>query len=298
MQAASRSDRGRVLVTGPDGFTGMHVGPLLRQHGYEVIRGAQPEFDLLRPESMNAIVEAVRPDFVIHLAGISFVAHNDAAALYAVNTAGTTSLLKALEPMAARLRKVILASTSQVYGNATDDPITEQTSTSPVSHYACSKLAMELMARTWFDRLPLLITRPFNYIGRGQSAQFLLPKLVDHFRRRAPVVQLGNVHVERDFMDVRSVGDIYVRLLESPLQSEVLNIASGVGRTLRSIIDDLTHITGHRIGTEVNSALVRNNEVARLVGSSQRLQQVVGALRYTDFEETLRWMLESPPQPA
>ena len=89
---------------------------------------------------------------MIHLAGISFVAHDNAAALYAVNTVGTTSFLKALEPMAARLRKVILASTSQVYGNATDDPITEQTPTAPVSHYACSKLAMESMARTWFNQ--------------------------------------------------------------------------------------------------------------------------------------------------
>ena len=287
-----------MLVTGLDGFTGLHLGPLLQQRGYEVIRGAQPEFDLLRPDLMTAAVEAANPDFVIHLAGISFVAHDNAAALYAVNTVGTTSFLKALEPVAGRLRKVVLASTSQVYGNATDDPITEQTPTAPVSHYACSKLAMELMARTWFNRLPILITRPFNYIGRGQGIQFLVPKLVDHFRRRAPVVQLGNVNVEREFLDVRSVAEVYVRLLESPLQSEVLNIASGVGRTLRSIIDDLTRITGHRIATEVNSALVRNDEVVRLVGSNERLQQVLGALTYTDLEETLRWMLESPPRPA
>ncbi len=59
---------------------------------------------------------------------------------------------------------------------ANDDPITEHTPTAPVSHYACSKLAMELMARTWFDRLPILITRPFNYIGRGQAQAFLATK--------------------------------------------------------------------------------------------------------------------------
>lgn len=298
MQAASRSDRGRVLVTGPNGFTGIHLAPRLEQLGYEVIRGAEPEFDLLRPKSISALVEQSQPDFVIHLAGISFVGHDDDAALYAVNTVGTTSLLTALERDAPRLRKVILASTSQVYGNAADDPITEQTPTAPVSHYACSKLAMEAMARTYFDRLPILITRPFNYIGRGQSAQFLLPKLIDHFRRRAPIVELGNLDVERDFLDVRSVADIYVRLLESPLHSQVLNIASGVGRSLRGIVDDLSCITGHHISTRVNTALVRNNEIARLVGSSERLQKTIGALSYTDFEATLRWMLESSPEPA
>ena len=235
---------------------------------------------------------------MIHLAAISFVAHDDAAASYAVNTVGTTSLLSALEHVAPRLRKVILASTSQVYGNATDDPITERTPVAPVSHYACSKLAMELMARTSFDRLPILITRPFNYIGRGQAGQFLLPKLVDHFRRRAPVNQLGNLDVERDFLDVRSVADVYVRLLESPLQSQVLNISSGVGRSLRSIISDLARITNHRLSTTVNTALVRHNEVNRMVGSSERLLQAIGTLRYSDFEETLRWMLQPTTQPA
>ena len=230
----------RVLVTGIEGFTGLHLGPLLQQSGYQVIRAVQPEFDLRQPESITERSSAAQPDFVIHLAGISFVAHDDVTAMYAVNTVGTSSLLTALERVAPRLRKVILASTSQVYGNSNDDPITENTLTAPVSHYACSKLSMELMARTWFDRLPIIITRPFNYIGRGQAKHFLLPKLVDHFRRRAPVIQLGNMSVERDFLDVRSVADVYVRLLESPLHSDVLNIASGVGRSLRSIIDDLT----------------------------------------------------------
>ena len=294
MQVASHSDRGRVLVTGIEGFTGLHLGPLLQQRGYQVIRAVQPGFDLRQPQSITRTIERAQPDFLIHLAGISFVGHDNVTAMYEVNAVGTTVLLAALERAAPRLRKVILASTSQVYGNSNDDPMTERTPTAPVSHYACSKLSMELMARTWFDRLPIVITRPFNYIGRGQAKHFLLPKLVDHFRRRAPIVQLGNMDVERDFLDVRSVADAYVRLLESPLRSDVLNIASGVGRSLRSIIDGLICITGHHIRTEVNSTLVRNNEVARLVGSSERLQQAVGALCHTEFEETLRWMLESP----
>ena len=203
------------------------------------------------------------------------------------------SLLDALERAAPQLSKVVLASTSQVYGNSNDDPMTERTPTAPVSHYACSKLSMELMARTRFDRLPIVITRPFNYIGRGQAHQFLLPKLMDHFRRRAPIVQLGNMDVERDFLDVRSVADVYVRLLESPCARRAQH---SVRRRAQSAQHhrgfDLHYRASHP--TEVNSTLVRNNEVARLVGSSERLQQAVGTLCHTEFEETLRWMLESP----
>jgi nucleoside-diphosphate-sugar epimerase len=157
---------------------------------------------------------------------------------------------------------------------------------------------MEFMARSWFGRLPILITRPFNYIGPGQAEQFLLPKLVDHFRRRASVIELGNLDVERDFLDVRSVADVYARLLESPLHSRVLNISSGVGRSLRSIIGELARITDHRMATTVNAALVRSNEVKRLVGSSERLRAAIGPLRYADFEATLKWMLETSEQPA
>ena len=260
------------------------------------------------PPSLNSIccgkirfvpsVQATQPEYVIHLAAITFVAHQDATALYAVNTVGTTSLLSALERIAPRLRKVVLASTSQIYGNATDDPITESTPPAPISHYACSKLAMEFMARSFFDRLPILITRPFNYIGRGQAPQFLVPKLIDHFRRKAPVIELGNLDVERDFLDVRSVADAYVRLLESPLQSQAVNIASGVGRSLASILDDLTRITGHRPATSVNASLVRRNEIRRMVGSSERLLNTIGPLRYSDFEATLRWMLQPTTEPA
>ena len=146
--------------------------------------------------------------------------------------------------------------------------------------------------------LPIVITRPFNYIGPGQAPQFLLPKLIDHFQRRAPVIELGNLDVERDFLDVRSVADVYVRLLESSVQSQTLNISSNVGRSLRSIISDLTRITGHRLSTAVNPALVRHNEVTRLVGSSERLLRAIGPLNYLDFEATLRWMLEFSAQPA
>ena len=287
---ASRSNRGRVLVTGLDGFTGAYLGPLLQYHGYDVIRAAEPDFNLLHPNSVSATVQSARPNYVIHLAGISFVAHHDPSATYAVNTVGTTHLLNALECVGG-LRKVILASTSQVYGNATQDPITEQTAPAPVSHYGCSKLAMEHMAHNWFDQLPILITRPFNYIGRGQAEHFLLPKLVEHFRRSIPVIELGNLDVERDFLDVRCVADAYVRLLEAPLESQVVNISSGVGRSLVSIIEDLARITGHRLSIHTDPALVRDNEVKRMVGSNQRLLQLIGALRHSDFDSTLRWML-------
>ena len=101
------------------------------------------------------------------------------------NAVGTTHLLDAIASLQSVPRRVVVASSANVYGNSTVEPITEATPPAPVNHYAASKMAMEAMARTYVDRLPLVITRPFNYTGvGGQVDHFLVPKLVAHFAER------------------------------------------------------------------------------------------------------------------
>jgi nucleoside-diphosphate-sugar epimerase len=283
----------RVLVTGCSGFTGHHLAQRLQASGQEVF---DPEadgrtFDLTRPETLAAVIAEARPDYVIHLAAQSFVAHEDASAFYRVNTVGTTRLLDALLACGTRPRRVVLASSANVYGNAVADPITEATPAAPVNHYAASKVAMELLAATYADRLPIVITRPFNYTGPGQSAQFLVPKLVEHFADRRPAIELGNLDVVRDFSDVRAVVEAYVRLLSVEKAPSVVNLCSGVGRSLRQVMDDLTELSGHRIEVRVNPAFVRASEVHRLVGSAATLRDSLGDLPCQDFRATLAWML-------
>jgi len=190
------------------------------------------------------------------------------------------------------VRKVIVASSANVYGNTNREPITEDAPLAPVNHYACSKVAMEHLARAQYDRLPILIVRPFNYTGVGQGEQFLVPKLVLHFARREPTIKLGNLDVVRDFSDVRRVACAYCRLLTSPIVGTEVNICSGLGRSLQSIVDVLCVRSGHTPGIEVDPALVRAAELKRLVGGDARLLAAVGALPYEDFAATLAWMLD------
>jgi len=290
---ASRSDAGRVLLTGCSGFTGHYVAERLAASGFEVF---DPEeggrvFDLAQPTTLPSVIAEARPDYVIHLAALSFVALEDSTGFYRVNTVGTTNLLDALLADRRPLRRVILASSANVYGNATDDPITEGTAPAPVNHYAASKLAMEHMAATYADRLPLTITRPFNYTGAGQARHFLIPKLVSHFAERRPVIELGNLDVVRDFSDVRAVAEAYARLLTADAPPQVVNLCSGVGRSLRGLLEDLAKLSGHRLDIHVNPAFVRANEVHRLVGCTTTLRSTVGELPHQDFRETLAWML-------
>ncbi|HDR9011971.1 NAD-dependent epimerase/dehydratase family protein [Burkholderia vietnamiensis] len=301
MSSASRSDVPRALVTGIGGFTGDYMAQSLRSAGYRVFgttHGADavgPDMyrvDLCDRVGLAKAVAEVQPDVVAHLAAVSFVAHGDADAIYRTNVVGSRNLLEALANLDNRPRAILMASSANIYGNAAVEIIDESVEPHPANDYAVSKLAMEYMARLWCDKLPIIVARPFNYTGVGQSPQFLLPKIVDHFRRRERVIELGNTDVERDFSDVRRVVEAYRRLLERAPASGVFNVCSGRAVSLKAVIAMMEQIAGHTIEVRVNPAFVRANEVRRLQGADARLQTAIGPLNDIPLESTLRWMFE------
>lgn len=265
---------------------------MARAAGHQVIA---LDCDLADKAALRQQVLAAAPDSVVHLAAISFVGQADENAFYAVNVVGTLNLLDALLALPQAPQRILLASSANVYGNCDASPITESQAPAPMNHYAASKLAMEHMARTYGDRLSLIFTRPFNYTGVGQANQFLIPKLVSHFARRAPGIELGNLYVEREFNDVDMVCGAYLQLLDYGQPGETYNICSGKAYPLQHVIDLLTKITGHEMAVRVNPAFVRSGEVHRLCGSPARLQALpapkesIPAPR--SLEDTLRTML-------
>jgi nucleoside-diphosphate-sugar epimerase len=289
----------RALVTGLRGFTGHYMARELSAAGYHVYGTVLPgeptgpdifAVDLLDRASIAAAIEQVRPDVVVHLAGIAFVAHNDADQMYRVNVVGTRNLLEALAAGSHKPTSVLLASSANIYGNADVRVIDENVRPSPANDYAVSKLAMEFMARLWMDKLPITIARPFNYTGVGQSDNFLLPKIVSHFRKEARHIELGNLAIARDFSDVRMVARSYRRLLAAAPAGEAFNVCSGQPHSLESLVDMMSEIAGYRIEVHVNPAFVRANEVLTLTGSNAKLTGVIGKIEPTPLSETLRWM--------
>ena len=279
----------RLALTGGTGFTGRHFRERARAAGYIV---HEVKANLLHTDVLREELHAIQPQFVVHLAAISFVGHADPSDFYRVNVVGTTNLLDALNTLAQRPKKVLLASSANVYGNSEHSPIAEGDPLAPVNHYAASKLAMEMVARSYAGRLPVFLVRPFNYTGPGQAENFIVPKLVSHFARRASQVELGNLHVEREFNDVRFVCEAYLRLLEKAEAGDVYNICSGRPFSLQELIDQLSALTGHSLDVAVNPAFVRRNEVHRLCGNPDKLFASVGALDIPPLEDTLRWMLQ------
>lgn len=289
------------LVTGINGFTGRYVAAELSAAGYRVFGlGAAPfddsdyfQVDLMDVSGLTDTINRIKPNVVVHLAAIAYVGHGDADAFYNVNLLGTRNLLQALNSSQAPLDAVLLASSANVYGNGTAGKLSESTVANPANDYAVSKLAMEYMSRLWMDKLPVFITRPFNYTGVGQTDNFLLPKIIKHFKTKSPTIELGNIDVWRDFTDVRALSKAYVKLLHAKPIGEVINICSGRTYSLRKVIELCEKITGHHLEIQVNPAFIRANEVKTLSGDTSKLQTFIPEWDVPPLEVTLRWMLES-----
>lgn len=289
----------RVLITGVSGFTGLHLSNRLLAAGCEVFGLANspdgvhvPSLctDLGETDRVADWIRSIQPTHVVHLAALSHVV-GPALPFYQVNVLGTESLLEAIRRAEVRPEKVLIASSANIYGQTLASPISEDEPPLPANHYAASKAAMEWIARQWFERLPIVVTRPFNYTGAGQSEAFLFAKLAGAFHRRVPVLKLGNLRVARDLSDVSFVTEVYHRLLLSDLTSTTLNICSGRSVAISEALAILRDLTGHDPEVTIDSALLRPNDVEVLTGDPTRLQAAIGPITPVAPEEIFRRML-------
>lgn len=284
-----------VLVTGAEGFTGKYIVPFLMERDYHVIAmglgtvdsSEAIQCDLSDARKVHKVVRQTNPDFVIHLAGMSFVGESDSSEFYRINLFGTLNLIEGLAQLPSPPKKVLIASSANVYGNLQREVIDESVCPVPVNHYAISKLAMEFMVRTWFEKLPIIITRPFNYTGPGQDERFLIPKIVAHFHRKEKEIRLGNTSVSRDFSNVLDIVVSYVSLMESNAHSLIVNVCSGMATSIPEIIATMNIIAGYAINVKIDSGLVRENEITYFKGSNDLLKKIIGFAPSIPLSETL-----------
>tara|TARA_R110001583_G_scaffold165587_1_gene318305 strand:- start:8480 stop:9382 length:903 start_codon:yes stop_codon:yes gene_type:complete len=286
------------LITGIDGFTGQYLKETLESQGICVVGTTHSHsnienshvMDITDSLAVSKVINLVKPNYIIHLAAISFVAHADPTEFYRVNVVGTECLLKSIVDSGLSLRKVIICSSANVYGNSSAEKISENISPEPVNHYACSKMAMEKITANYFNRLPIIITRPFNYTGVGQAEHFLVPKIVAHFKKGKKKIELGNTDVYRDFSSVKFVVEAYASLLKSNVTSEIINICSGHSYSLQQVVNTLEKLAGYKIEIFVNPDFVRADEVKKIMGDNSKLLSIIPDLQVTKLSEILKVM--------
>lgn len=248
---------GTLFLTGAAGFVGRHLASLARAEGHEVVgvdrrdvEGAHT-VDLRDADRLRSVLERARPTWVVHLAGV--LRSPDALAFYGAHVEGTVALLEAVVRLPTRPR-VVLASSSAVYGRATG-VLREDQPAAPLTHYAASKLAQEVVAARAgaADGLEVVVARSFNVVGPGQpetlAAGAFARQIALAERTGRREISVGELGATRDFVDVRDVARAYLALAARGRPGGVYNVCSGVGTTLRALLDEL--LLAARVPVEV-----------------------------------------------
>ena len=130
----------------------------------------------------------------------------------------------------------------------------------------------------------------------GHDLRFVIPKLVAHFQKKEPFIELGNLDVDREYNDVRMMSNIYIHLLEKGVSGQTYNLCTGKTYSLRYVIDRLEKLANHKIEVRVNPKFVRANEVKILSGAPVKIKSTLGQYQEFELDETLSWMLENQSQ--
>ncbi|MBN2206837.1 MAG: GDP-mannose 4,6-dehydratase [Candidatus Aminicenantes bacterium] len=301
-----------MFVTGLTGFVGRHLRAQLEAEGAKVLGTCFPEhaeeagcvfyLDLRSEAEVRSAVRDARPDRIVHLAALSNVGHSweRRTETLETNLMGTYHLLEAVRSGAPGAR-VLLVSSSDVYGvhGLRDARLREDHPTQAVSPYAYTKICAELLAGFYarVETLNVVVARPFPHTGPGQSPDFVCSDWASQIARiergaAEPVIRVGNVDVERDFLDVRDVVRAYLALLDKGRAGEVYNIASGHAVSLRWILDSLLAMSGEPIRVEADAARFRKVDIPTLTGDNEKIRAETGWEPRTPLGRTLRDLLE------
>ncbi len=258
------------------------------------------EADIRDLSALRQICEATQPDQIYHLAAVPSIADswNDPRATFDINVAGTHNLLDACMPLASRPR-LLNVSTAQVYGARGEAGLSEDCPLQPVSPYAATKAMAELLVYLYppSQRERVVTARPFNHSGPGQTADYVLSDFARQIAEmeigvRSPVLEVGDLEVERDFTDVRDVVRAYALLLHCGRGGQVYNVCSGATYRISTAVDVLQSLTSVRLAIQVAPDRARPGQPQRICGDPSKIQGDTGWRPTISWEAMLRDLLQ------
>ncbi|MGD8396110.1 MAG: GDP-mannose 4,6-dehydratase [Candidatus Eiseniibacteriota bacterium] len=301
-----------VLVTGAAGFVGRHLMPALVARGHTVLgadldgaggdrEAAIRRLDITEADAVTALVDAVRPEAIIHLAAMSSAGASFGAprASYVTNGEGAMHVLEAVRHRAPSCR-LLMVSSAEVYGPcAAGQRHDESAALHPVSPYGVSKALADRMTEQYGRAYGLdeVRVRPFSHTGPGQAPTFVWPAFARQVAaieagRAAPVLRVGRLDVERDYSDVRDVVACYCEILERSGRGQAWNVCAGRGERLETLLQGLLRLARVDITVETDPARLRPVDLPRLVGDPGRVERELGWRPSITMEETLADLLE------
>lgn len=308
----------RVLVTGAGGFIGSHLVERLLEEGCEVVAfvkynslnkwGWLDSFDkkvldkieiftgdIRNSDSVRKAVKSV--DVVFHLAALISIPYSyiSPESYVETNIKGTLNILQACTDYS--IEKVLITSTSEVYGTAKFVPITEDHPKQGQSPYSATKIAADYLAESFYRSfdLPVVIVRPFNTFGPRQSARAVIPTIITQLLSGYEEIKLGSLHPTRDLVYVKDTVEGFVRLAkcDSAIGKEV-NIATQSEISIQDLAKKLINKINPNAKIVSEDVRIRpqNSEVERLLGSNEKLRKLTGWVPETDIDRGLELTIE------
>ena len=306
-------------MTGAGGFVGGHLVAYLQreQPGVEIHGAVLPsggiswgsgtgmravEADLNDPAAARALVAAVLPERILHLAGQSNPQHSflDPGGTLRTNVLGIVHVLDAARELGLR-PDVLVVGSAEEYGRVRPEevPLRETTPLRPASPYAVSKVAQGALALLYGPAggMRVVLTRTFHHTGPGRGEAFAESSFARQLAeiesgQRPPVIEVGNLDAVRDFADVRDVVRAYWLLLERGEAAAVYNVCTGRGSSIRELLDCLLTASSARVEVRVDPQRLRPSDVPVQVGDPSRLKAATGWEPRIPLERTLRDLLD------
>lgn len=306
-----------VLITGSTGFVGPYALAALRavlpksaklipttRSAFAPGRGYVEPLDVTDPVAVEEAIRQHRPSIVLHLAAIAAPSQaTDARHTWSVNVDGTLNLARAIilrSPDCA----LINIGTGLVYGESARSglPLSEESPVAPAGNYAMTKAAADIALGALSDQgLKCVRLRPFNHTGPGQSVAFAISAFAAQIARIEaglvpPVLKVGNLEAERDFLDVRDVVEAYAQVARHVGEikpGEVFNVASGKAHVIGDILDKLCALSEVGITIEQDKSRLRGDDIPRALGDASKLRNQLGWAPRWDLETTLSELLDA-----
>lgn len=240
--------------------------------------------DIRKDTDLSALMAAIQPDWVFHLAAVSNVGYSweNRKETLETNLNGTFNLFEAVRKHTPHAR-VLFVSSSDVYGvvSPVTEALDERDEVDPVNPYAMTKIGGEILCRFYaqIEGLDIVVARPFSHTGPGQSSDFVCSDWAFQIaqiekKNENPRIQVGNIDIRRDFLDVRDVVKAYILLMENGEKGEVYNISSGDAVSLREILTLLLSFSAETIEVEVDPQRKRKIDIPLLMGDSQKIRKL------------------------
>jgi len=280
----------KVFVTGNSGFIGKHLCRHLTNCGFEVIGFDRKQGrDVLKPEAMWKALKHYRPSTVVHLAGNSSVgwSKGNVGEDLLINGLGTINVLKA--SVLCEVKRLVFASSAQVYGGNCVLPVLESSLENPETPYAISKLTAEQYCK-WFSKqfgLKVVVLRLFNVYGSGQHHGFVIPDFIAMAKQKGLIEIKGNCEDARDFVHVSDVVEAIRLALSSDKEFVVYNVCTGKPTTIKDLAHEISCLFGN---TPMDAENTKTNPFM-LYGSFEKIRRELGWIPKVNLRKGLKEVL-------